>query len=460
RDLGAAGLSGASAEMCSTFGGRIVLDAVPLRETGMTPSEIMVSESQERMVLEVPPEHVQEVLAMASKYDLNSAVIGEVIDEPRYVVEFRGTVVADIPIKLLTEGAPLCTPERPKAQSHLEQPLAPDLTLKEKALRVLSSPNVATKEWVYQQYDHEVQTRTIVKPGNGAAVLSIDARRGIALSSGCNPTHVAKDQFQGAAGTVFENAMNLAVKGATPVAFVNCLNFGNPENANVFSQLERAVAGLSHAARILDIPIVGGNVSLYNESEEFHTAIIPTPSIGMVGILQDISMVPPAVFQEKGDIVMMIGETYPEYGGSEYAEIFEIGGAVPQPRETIKATIDALVKVVETGNITAASDISRGGIIAALGKMCKHVGAEVNLSSCLDDQNELFSESSGRAILTVTPGLLNSISAVLEAHGIPYAAIGTAGGGSLSITVGDSQLTLSLETIERSLNTLNEIMIA
>ena len=459
RDLGAAGLSGASAEMCSTFGGRIVLDAVPLRETGMTPREIMVSESQERMVLEVPPEHVHEILAIAHKYDLNSAVIGEVIDEPRYVVEFRGTVVADIPIKLLTEGAPLCTPERAKAQSYLEQSLARDLTLKEKALRVLSSPNVATKEWVYRQYDHEVQTRTVVKPGNGAAVLSIDARRGIALSSGCNPTHVAKDQFHGAAGTVFENAMNLAVKGATPVAFVNCLNFGNPENANVFSQLERAVAGLSHAARILDIPIVGGNVSLYNESEEFHTAIIPTPSIGMVGILEDISTIPPAVFQEKGDIVMMIGETYPEYGGSEYAEIFEIGGAVPQPRETIKTTIDVLVKVVGTGKITAASDISRGGLVAALGKMCKHVGAEVNLSGCLDDETELFSESSGRAILTVTPGSLNSVSAVFEAHDVPCAAIGTVGGGALSVTVDDSQLKLSLETIERSLNMLNESML-
>ena len=460
RDLGAAGLSGASAEMCSTFGGRIVLDAVPLREAGMTPAEIMVSESQERMVLEVPPEHIQEILAIARKYDLNGAVIGEVIDEPRYVVEFHGKVVADIPIKLLTEEAPLCTPKRLKAQSNLEQSRAPDLPLKEKALRVLSSPNIATKEWVYRQYDHEVQTRTIVKPGNGAAVLSIDAQRGIALSSGCNPTQVAKDQFQGAAATVFENAMNLAVKGARPVAFVNCLNFGNPENADVFSQLEQAVAGLSHAARILGVPIVGGNVSLYNESEEFHTAIIPTPSIGMVGIVDHISTVPPAVFQEKGDIAMMIGETCAEYGGSEYAEIFEIEGVVPQPRETIKTTIDAVVEIVGTGKITAASDISRGGLIAALGKMCKHVGAEVDLSRCLDDENELFSESAGRAILTVTPGSLDSVSAALETHDVAYATIGIVGGGALSITVGDNQLTLSLETIERSLTTLSESMIA
>jgi phosphoribosylformylglycinamidine synthase len=180
----------------------------------------------------------------------------------------------------------------------------------------------------------------------------------------------------------------------------------------------------------------------------------------MVGILEDISTIPPEVFQEKGDVVMMIGETYPEYGGSEYAEIFEIGGAVPQPRDTIKATIDALVKVVETGEITAATDISRGGLIAALGKMCKRVGAEVNLSGCLDNENELFSESSGRAILTMTPGSLNSVSAVLKAHDVPYAAIGTVGGGALSIRVSDSQLTLSLEIIERSLNTLNESMIA
>ena len=460
RDLGAAGLSGASAEMCSTFGGRIVLDAVPLREAEMTPTEIMVSESQERMVLEVPPEHVQEILAIARKYDLNSAVIGEVINEPRYLVEFHGTVVADIPMKLLTEDAPLCTPKRLKAQSTLKQSIAPELPLEEKAIRVLSSPNVATKEWVYRQYDHEVQTRTIVKPGNGAAVLSIDARRGIALSSGCNPTQVARDQFQGAAATVFENAMNLAVKGARPVALVNCLNFGNPENADVFSQLEQAVAGLSHAARILGVPIVGGNVSLYNESEEFHTAIIPTPSIGIVGIVDDISSVPPAVFQEKGDIVIMIGETYAEYGGSEYAELFGIGGAVPQLCETIKTTIGALVEAVGTGKITAASGISRGGLIAALGKMCQHVGAQVDLSRCLDDENELFSESAGRAILTVTPGRLNSVSAALETYDVAYAAIGTVGGGVLSITVGDIQLTLSLETIERSLATLSESMIA
>jgi phosphoribosylformylglycinamidine synthase subunit PurL len=460
RDLGAAGLSGASAEMCSTFGGRITLDAIPLREAGMTPREILVSESQERMVFEVLPEHVDDMLSLALKYDLNAAVIGEVIEEPKYIVECRGVIVADIPIKLLTEGAPLCTTEFPEVLPHQEQPVVRGVTLQEKALRVLSSPNVASKEWVYKQYDHEVQTRTLDKPGGGAAVLSIDAPRGIALSSGCNPTQVAADPFKGAAATVFENAMNLAVKGARPIAFVNCLNFGNPEKKEVFCQLERAVAGLSHAARILDTPIVGGNVSLYNESEEFHTAIIPTPSIGMVGILNDVSNVPSAFFNHEGDAIVMVGVTYPEYGGSEFAELFGIGGVAPKPRVGIKTTIDSLVEAVETGKISAASDVGRGGILTALAYMCTRLGAKVDLSHCLNEETELFSETSGRAILTVDPSELNSILTVLDARDVPCAAIGTVGGEALSIVVGDSVLTLLLETIKRSLNILNDSMIA
>lgn len=459
RDLGAAGLSGASSEMCSTFGGRITLDAIPLREAGLTPREILVSESQERMVLEVLPEHVDDMLAVARKYDLNGAVIGEVIEEQKYVVEWQGAIVADIPIKLLTEGAPLCTPEPAAALPHREPPVVRGVTFQEKALRVLSSPNVASKEWVYRQYDHEVQTRTIVKPGEGAAVLSIDAPRGIALSSGCNPMQVAADPFKGAAATVFENAMNLAVKGAMPVAFVNCLNFGNPEKEEVFYQLERAVAGLSHAARILDTPIVGGNVSLYNESEEFHTAIIPTPSIGMVGIINDVSKSPSAFFNNEGDAIVILGKTYPEYGGSEFAELFGIGGIAPKPRAGIKTTIDTLVEAVETGKISAANDVGRGGILSALAYMCARFGAKVDLSNCLAEENELFSETSGRAILTVDRRELDSILTLLGARDVPFAFIGTVGGKALSIVVGNSALTLPLETIKRSLSILNESMI-
>jgi phosphoribosylformylglycinamidine synthase len=460
RDLGAAGLSGASAEMCSTFGGRITLDAIPLRETGMTPREILVSESQERMVFEVSPEHVDDMLAIARKYDLNGAIIGEVIEEPNYVVKYRENIVADIPIKLLTEGAPLCRPEHPRILSKHKERVVREMTLQEKALRVLSSFNVASKEWVYRQYDHEVQTRTIVKPGEGAAVLSIDSSRGIALSSGCNPAQVAADPFNGAASTVFENAMNLAVKGAIPVTFVNCLNFGNPEKEEVFYQLERAVNGLSHAARILETPIVGGNVSLYNESEEFHTAIIPTPSIGMVGILTDVSKVPAAFFNHEGDAIILVGETYPEYGGSEFAELFGIEGVIPKPRAEVKKNIDALVEAIETGKVSAANDIGRGGILSALAYMCARFGARVNLSHVLAEENELFSETSGRAILVVSRSDLNAVATVLEARDVPFTSIGTVGGEALSIVIGDNTLILPLKTIKQGLNVLNNRMMA
>ncbi|HYA33620.1 MAG TPA: AIR synthase related protein, partial [Candidatus Bathyarchaeia archaeon] len=399
------------------------------------------------------------ILAIAEKYDLNGAIIGEVIAESRYIIEHRGAMVADVPIKLLTEGAPSCSPYRSNIGSQLQAFPAPRLPLREKALRVLSSPNVATREWIYQQYDHEVQTRTVVKPGDGAAVLAIDGLRGVVLSSGCNPSQVAIDPFKGAAATVFENAMNLAVKGATPVAFVNCLNFGNPENAEIFAQLAQTVSGLSYAARILDIPIVGGNVSLYNESEEFHTAIIPTPSIGMVGVLDNVALVPRGFFQQGGDVIIIIGETQPEYGGSEYGQVFELAGAVPQPGETTKATIDALIRIIETRKVTAACAISRGGIIATLAKMCKHLGADVNLSSCLDDGDELFSESAGRALLTLRPKDVNSIGAVLDAHNVPYSQIGTVCGTELAVSIGSSRLTLPLETIRKSLAALTEKMV-
>jgi len=460
RDLGAAGLSGASAEMCSTFGGRIVLDAVPLREAHMTPMEILVSESQERMVLEVLPEHVDEILAIADKYDLNGTVIGEVIAEPRYIVLYKDTTVADIPIKLLTEGAPLCRSERMKVQAKMQRSGIPSPELAERVNRVLSSPNVASKEWVYQQYDHEVQTRTIVKPGNGAAVLSIDGRRGIALSSGCNAEQVARDPFLGAAATVFENAMNIAAKGGKPLALVDCLNFGNPERSEVAYQLEQAVAGLSHAARTLDTPIVGGNVSFYNESEEFRTAIIPTPSIGMIGLVDDVLKAPAGGFRQSGDIIVLIGDTFPEYGGSEYGELFGIEGPVSEPCPSVNNSIAVLVELVESGKIASAKAVSRGGIISALAQMCNQLGAEVDLSNCLTDEDEIFSETSGRAVLAVEPSSVDAVIGALTSRGVPNAAIGIVTGNELRIKVSNTELTLSTDLIGRSLNTLNDCMMA
>jgi phosphoribosylformylglycinamidine synthase len=269
---------------------------------------------------------------------------------------------------------------------------------------------------------------------------------------------VAANPFNGAAVTVLENAMNLAVKGATPIAFVNCLNFGNPEKEAIFYQLEQAVNGLSYAARIIETPIVGGNVSLYNESEEFHTAIIPTPSIGMVGILNDISKVPSAFFNQEGDAIIIVGDTYPEYGGSEFAELFGIEGVAPKPRIDTKKNIKALVEVIETGKISSANDIGRGGILIALAHMCAGFGASVDLTHILGEENELFSETCGRAILTVRNKDLDSILTSLEERGVKFASIGTVVKGSLSITIGDNKLTFPLELVKQSLNTLSDSM--
>ncbi len=461
RDLGAAGLSGASAEMCSTFGGRISLDAVPLREAHMSPMEILVSESQERMVLEVSPEHVDEILAIAGKYDLNGAVIGQVIAEPRYVVEHKGSVVADIPIKLLTEGAPLCTPPNSAAAEVKEHLLSPrKAALRERMMGILSSPNIAAKEWVYRQYDHEVQVRTVVKPGNGAAVLKISGCKGIALSSGCNPQQVALDPFKGSVNTVVERAMDLAVKGAEPGAFVNCLNFGNPERADIYHQLEQAVEGLAHAARILGIPIVGGNVSLYNESEEYQTAIIPTPSIGIIGYVPDVTKCPPAVFRQEGDVIILIGTMSSEYGGSEYSTLFGLNGSVPEPHSDIKETIDTLTGLVQSGGITAASAVSRGGVVATLAKMCRDIGAAIDLSACIRHEDEIFSESPGTAVISVPPRDVNRVIDTLTSSGVPNATIGKASGNELIISVLDSTLILPLALIQECLDALTHRMVA
>ena len=459
RDLGAAGLAGASSEMCATFGAKLVLDEMPLRETGMTPMEILVSESQERMVLEVPTEHINTILQIADKYDLQASVIGEVIDEPKYIVEYHGETVADIPIKFLTEEAPICQRQAVEVMPKLASGDRKTFALKELALTILSSPNIASREWVYRQFDYEVQTRTVVKPGNGAAVLAIDGMFGIAVSSGCNPKHSAVDPYKGAALAVFENAMNLAVKGAQPMAFVNCLNFGNPENQEVYWQLKRSVEGLSYAAQILNVPVVGGNVSLYNESEEFHTAIIPTPSIGMVGTIRDVSRAPHICFSNEGDAVIIVGETRSEFGGSEYYSILNIFDTAPEPLQNVKRTVDTIVHLIETELVSAANDVSNGGLIASLAEMCVTFGAHIDVSNYLKSDVELFAESCGRAIITVQRHNLDKVERILKDAQVKYAIVGEVTGTKLIINTGLQELKLSAHELKRVLNSLTAVML-
>ncbi|MHC1570262.1 MAG: phosphoribosylformylglycinamidine synthase subunit PurL, partial [Methermicoccaceae archaeon] len=355
KDLGAAGLTGASTELAAKggLGLTIYADNVPLREKGLTAYEILIAESQERMVLEVAPEDVDEVLSIAERYDLAHAVVGTLTQEKRFVVRFGGEVVVDVPIDLLVGGAPMY--ERataPKERvSTREVPEAQDM--KNTILALLSSPNIASAEWVYRQYDHEVQLRTHTKPGEDAGVLVCPEGFTLALSCGCNPRHVSLSPRDGTALSVIENASNLAVKGAEPLAIVNCLNFADPDDPEVFYDFEQCVLGLGDGAGLLGVPVVGGNVSFYNESEEMGTKVVPTPSIGMVGLVRPDHI--PSMCFEQGKEVVLVGDTRAELGGSEYCALAgSDGGIAPSMRDEYAKTIGAVRSAIADGLVSSA----------------------------------------------------------------------------------------------------------
>ncbi|MBE0524144.1 MAG: phosphoribosylformylglycinamidine synthase subunit PurL [Methanosarcinales archaeon] len=453
RDLGAAGLTGASSEMAAkgNLGLHIIADRVHLRDETLTPYEIMISESQERMLFEVEPGKVDEVLAIADKYDLTANVIGEFTSETQYMVEYKGDVVVDIPILFLCEGAPTSEMALQPAtkERNMEIPPMPD-DLKSVILKLLSAPNIASKEWVYRQYDHEVQVRSVVKPGRDAGVLRIiDEKQGLAMSCGCNPAQVEADPYNGGAGVVIENAMNLAAVGARPLALVDCLNFGNPERPEIYHQFKQACLGLGDAARTLEIPVVGGNVSFYNESDEFGTAIAPTPSIGMVGCIKDLDNIPGSTFQQTGETIILIGETLTEMGASEYYSLMDLNenGATPNVVENIDNIVNNIISAVESGYIAAAHDVSNGGLAVTLCEMVDYVGAEVDISGMgLRDDESLFSESYGRMVIST-----KQPEKVLKMFsGIPCKVIGKTKGAVLSILSEKENIILSFDEIEEA----------
>ncbi len=461
RDLGAAGLAGASSEMAAKgeLGMHIIADNVHLRDDTLTPYEILISESQERMVLEVEPGNVDTVLAIAEKYDLKANLIGEFTQETRYHVEYKGEVVVDIPILFLCGGAPSSEAESlpVQRQPDTRKPPIPE-DLKQTVLSLLSTPNIASKEWVYRQYDHEVQVRTQVKPGHDAGVLRIiDDKKGLALSCGCNPAHVEADPYSGGAGAVIENVMNLATVGARPLALVDCLNFGNPERPEIFEQFRQAALGIGDAARTLGIPVVGGNVSFYNESDEFGTAIAPTPSIGMVGWVDDLGRIPGSTFQQSGEAVILVGDTKDELGGSEYYSMLgeKEKGMPPSVPEELEITVNTVISAIESGLVTSAHDISHGGMAISLCEMVGQVGAEVDVSGILPQADDtLFSESQARMLIT-TPEpqkVLDMLS------GIPCTQIGTTGGQDLIIRVNDQEIQLTSSEIEAASQSISRMM--
>ncbi|MDI6867914.1 phosphoribosylformylglycinamidine synthase subunit PurL [Methanoculleus sp.] len=438
RDLGAAGLAGASSEMASTFGAVIHADRVHLREAGMTPREIMLAESQERMLVEVAPEDVPLIGAIAERYDLAWSDIGEVVAEPRYIVKFHGEVVADLPIDLLVGGVPPCFWE--KNPYSAERPFSrPGAPLKDLVLSVLAHPDVARKDWVYEQYDKDVQVRS-VSLVHDAAVLRLEDIA-LVLSCGCNPSQIFLKPYDGAANAVVENASNLACLGAEPLCIVDCLNFASPEHPEVAWQIEQCVLGMGEMARKMGIPIVGGNVSLYNESDEFDTRIMPTPSIGMLGRGDVRRWAAPI----EGDLLALIGRTLPDFGGSVLDALTGCGG--PAPSMADPAVVTTVRDLVTTGSVTSATDLSRGGLLAALAKVSPR--SKVVLSG--DPLEELFSETCGRFLVTVRD------EAALT--GVRHRIIGTVGGDALTIRLEEGgSIVITPEELDGALSTTTRTM--
>ena len=388
RDLGAAGLAGASSEMCSTFGGLIHADRVHQREPNMRPVEIMLAESQERMLIEVAPSDVSLMGSIAEKYDLKWSDIGEVIAEPRYIVKFHGKTVADIPILFLCSDAPECNWES-QPYNAVEPFTPPSGTLDDLLLKVLSYPEVASRAWVVEQYDHDVQVRTI-SLFHDAALLRLGGESlGLAFSCGCNPRQIFLSPYSGTANAVYENAANLACIGADPLCIVNCLNFASPVHADIYWQLSECVKGMGDMARSIGVPVVGGNVSLYNESDEMLTRIKPTPSIGMVGRVP----VTRAVKPEPGMGLAVCGQEGAHFGGSVLDAILSCGGTPPPKAE--HSVLKVIRSLSASDKSIAVTDISQGGLAAALATFLP--GARVRLDG--PALPALLSETYGRFLI-------------------------------------------------------------
>ncbi|MDR0513928.1 MAG: phosphoribosylformylglycinamidine synthase subunit PurL [Coriobacteriaceae bacterium] len=449
-DLGAAGLTSSASEMASRGGVGIEIDVrkVPQREAGMLPYEIMVSESQERMLAVVKPQDVASVQEACERWGVGCSLIGRITDTGRFVVIDSNLpqdrqVVADMPAEQLAADAPLYHPESSRP-AYLDEAAAFDPaslglprdvgTLSAQLLTLLGSPNLCSREWVWRQYDHQVQASTALLPGADAAVVRVGApgrgpisQRGLAMTTDCNGRYCWLDPYRGARIAVAESVRNLACVGAEPAAVTDCLNFGNPEKPEVFYTFEQAIDGMSEACRYFGVPVVSGNVSFYNES--FGNAIYPTPTVGMVGLMDDFRRFATPAFKKAGDTIFLIGETADELGGSEYLSVLydEVRGACPAcDLELERDTSDLVRRAVAEGILASAHDVSEGGAALALAECCiaGGLGAKAAFDDGLPAAASLFSETQARFIVSVDDlAATELVSRLLEAN-IPYAVVG------------------------------------
>ncbi|WP_215143648.1 phosphoribosylformylglycinamidine synthase subunit PurL [Exiguobacterium qingdaonense] len=454
QDMGAAGLTSSSAEMASKAGMGIEmnLDLVPQRETGMTPYEMMLSESQERMLLVVKAGHEDEIEAIVTKWGLHAIKVGEVIEEKVLRLVHQGEIAAEVPVDALAEDAPVYhKPSKVPAYYETFQAMKPVTPIVEDVMAtwkdVLSMPSIASKRWVYEQYDHMVQTSTVVAPGSDAAVIRIrETEKSLAMTTDCNAKYVYLDPRVGGAIAVAEAARNIVASGAEPLALTDCLNFGSPDKPEGFWQLDQAVEGMAEACRTLDTPVIGGNVSLYNESNG--QAIYPTPVVGMVGLIEKPEHITTSFAKQAGDVVFLLGETKAEFGGSalQMLQDGKVSGHAPTlDLEEERQTQKALLHAIRDGLVTAAHDVSEGGLAAALPELVFGTGFGMDVTIDTDLVTALFSESQSRFLVTVDKAHAETFANVTNGT-----AIGTVTEAStLVVRASDRLIEMDVQELER-----------
>ncbi len=453
QDMGAAGISCSTSEMSAKgeSGMKIDLNKIPLREKGMTAYEILLSESQERMLCVVKKGFEKNVKDVFEKWDLHCEIIGHVTNDGMLDIDYEGDKKAVVPAYelVLGGGAPVYTRET-KVPAYLSevrnfdfQKLRQPEDLNGTFLKVFSSPNIVSKKWVYEQYDSMVRTNTIVGPGCDAAVVYIkETDKALAMKTDCNSRYVYLNPKVGTEIAVAESARNIVCSGGIPLAITNCLNFGNPYKPEMYWQFKEAIEGMGEACRYFDTPVTGGNVSFYNESP--NTAVYPTPTIGMVGLVEKLEHITTSYFKNEGDLVYILGEDFEELGGSEYLKVIHNKVAGDSPRidlETEKKLHDSLLSAIRAGFINSAHDISEGGIVSALAECCilnagKNIGAEVKVPVKTREDFSLFSESQSRIIISVSPEKKNEAEKLFSEKNQKFVFIGKTGGKRLKVNAG------------------------
>ena len=451
QDMGAAGLTSSSCEMASRAGNGIELDltVVPRREPGMTPYEIMLSESQERMLMVAKAGKEDECVAVCRKWDLDVAVIGKVTADGVLRVMDQGRVVAEIPAKALADDGPRYErPYQPPAYQDMLTNLNYDLISDVKdanaaLLALLESPTIASKRWVYEQYDHMVRTNTMVRPGSDAAVVRIKGtNKAVAMTVDCNSRYCLLNPYEGARLAVAEAARNLVCSGAVPIGLTDCLNFGNPERPDIMWQFVMAIEGMKDACERFQIPIVSGNVSFYNETNGL--SIYPTPMLGMVGLIEDAERTMTQWFKSEGDDIILLGNTREDLGGSEYIKVVQAReqGSPPYLNlDTEKALHDCVLSLIRDGLLQSAHDCSDGGVAVALAESCVSGsegtrGAVVTLTKGrIRTDAVLFGESQSRVVISVKASHRQTVLDHARSFGVPADVIGTVSGDRLVISV-------------------------